>query len=121
VGQCFNLLPDPKQQATAVLVTPCTDPHTHEVFAVKDYSTIVPSPKGTAYPGARVVAAGSEEACFADFQGFMGIQWEASDFDIQAWWPSAVSWTNRNDRSIQCSVYRVTGGTTKGSVKGSAQ
>ena len=119
-GQCFDPLPDTKQQPYAVLVIPCVNAHTYEAFAAEKYQTGATS-AAAAYPGALVVANNSENQCFAKFAAFMGIQWEASDYDIQTWWPSVGSWTDKRDRSVLCAVYRVTGGRTKGSVAGSGR
>ncbi|MFN8051894.1 MAG: septum formation family protein [Acidimicrobiales bacterium] len=120
-GQCLNELPDPAQQPFAVMVVPCEESHTYEVYAQTKIDMGTPTPNGTAYPGALAVANAAEAQCFAGFTAFMGIQWEASDYDIQTWWPSESSWSTKRDRSILCAVYRVTGGRTKGSVRGSAK
>jgi Septum formation len=120
-GQCLNELPDPAQQPYAVLVVPCEESHTYEVYAQTKIDMGPDAPAGNQYPGALAVANAAEAQCVAGFSAFMGIQWEASDYDIQTWWPSESSWANKRDRSILCGVYRVTGGTTKGSVRGTAK
>lgn len=120
-GQCFDELPDPTQQPFAVLVIPCEDPHTFEVFAQTKIDLGAAAPAGGGYPGELAVANAAEAQCFAGFTPFMGSQWEASIYDIQTWWPSEQSWTEDRDRSIICAVYRVTGGRNKGSVRGSGK
>ena len=119
-GQCLDDVPDPQQQTYAVLVIPCEDPHTYEVYAqakldLPDTGAAAP------YPGALAVANGAEAQCVGAFNEFMGVKWEVSDYDIQTWWPSEQSWATKKDRTILCAVYRVTGGKTKGSVRGSGQ
>lgn len=120
-GQCLNDVPDPEQQPFAVLVVPCEDSHTYEVYAQTDIQMDVPTGAGADYPGANEVANAAEAQCVSGFAAFMGIQWEASEYDIQAWWPSEASWTSERDRSILCAVYPVRGGTTKGSARGIAE
>ena len=67
------------------------------------------------------VSNDAEARCFEVFPEFMGVTWEQSDYDIQTWWPSEQSWVTKRDRTVLCAVYKVTGGRTKGSVRGSAQ
>lgn len=121
-GQCLDDVPDPAQQTYAVMVIPCEDPHTYEVFAQAklDLGT-TPTQPGAPYPGALAVANGAEAQCVGAFPQFMGVKWEESEYDIQTWWPSEQSWATKKDRTILCSVYRVTGGKTKGTVRGSGQ
>lgn len=120
-GQCFDELPDPAQQPFAVLVIPCEDPHTFEIYAQTRIEMGDAAPPGGGYPGELAVANAAEAQCIAGFTPFMGSQWEASVYDVQAWWPSQQSWTEDRDRSILCAVFRVTGGRTKGSVRGSGK
>lgn len=120
-GQCLDALPDEAQQTYAVMVIPCEDPHTYEVYAQTKIDIGSPTPPGTPYPGGLTVSNAAEAQCLSAFEQFMGLSWEESNYDVQAWWPSAESWTAKKDRTVLCGVYRVTGGTTKGSVRGSKQ
>lgn len=120
-GQCLDPLPDPKQQTYAVLVVPCEDAHTYEVFAQAKLESDADSRPGAPYPGGLAVANAAEAQCLTAFEPFMGIKWEESDYDIQTWWPSEQSWTTKRDRTVLCAVYRVTGGRTKGSARASKQ
>ena len=99
IGQCFDELPEPRQQPYAVLVIPCEELHTYEVFDQKKYTaagkTVV---AGTAYPG--------------------DLEWAASHYEEHSWWPTQESWTAKNDRNIICAVTRVGGVHTKGSARG---
>jgi len=117
VGQCFELpRDDPGAEDRAVWVLSCTDPHTHEVYAVLTYDGT--APKGGAYPGATVVQDWAEQSCYAGFEAFVGEAWTASDFDIETWWPSAESWARR-DRTVICTTYPSSGGRTTGTARGS--
>lgn len=120
-GQCLDDVPDPAQRQYGVLVIPCEDPHTYEVYAQAKLENGESYPPGAPYPGALKVANDAENQCFGAFDQFMGVKWEESDYDIQTWWPSQASWDTKKDRTILCAVYRVTGGRTKGSVRGTGQ
>lgn len=120
-GQCLDPVPDPAQQTVAVLVIPCEDHHTFEIYAQTKLDTGTPLASNAPYPGASTVANAAERQCHDAFDEFMGSTWEESEYDIQAWWPSESSWATKKDRNILCGVYRVTGGTTKGSVRGSGR
>ena len=150
-GMCFNALPDKQQRLVAVLVIGCEDPHTFEAFATftsrlgskkSAAAATTPTPTATstvqskrgasttttkdvaapavAYPGAVPVRDDAEAQCVGAFEEWMGLPWTSSTYDIQSWWPSDSSWA-RGDRAILCAAYRVAGGTTKGSVRGTAQ
>lgn len=121
-GQCLDPVPDPQQQTYAVLVIPCEESHTFEVYAQAKLDLgATDTAIGAPYPGALAVANGAEAQCVSVFEQFMGVKWEESDYDIQTWWPSEQSWSSKKDRTVLCAVYRVTGGKTKGSVRGSGK
>jgi hypothetical protein len=119
IGQCFDELPEPRQQPYAVLVIPCEELHTYEVFDQKKYTaagkTVV---AGTAYPGDLVISNDADDQCIAGFQAFIGVEWAASHYEEHSWWPTQESWTAKNDRNIICAVTRVGGVHTKGSARG---
>lgn len=120
VGQCLEEVADEDAQPFTVAVVNCADPHTFEVYAELTYGSDTPSGRGAPYPGDLAVANRAETQCAGEFEAFMGLPWEASDFEIRTWWPMQQGW-DRGDRSILCAVYRVTGGTTVGSVRGTEQ
>lgn len=115
-GQCLDEVDDERAQPFAVEVVACEDPHVFEVYAQLEYD----GDEGDPYPGDLTVANGAEERCEAEFEGFMGIAWEASDYEIRTWWPMEQAWSE-GGRTVLCAVYRVTGGTTVGSVRGTRQ
>ncbi len=121
VGQCFSEIPEPAQQPFAVLVVPCEDAHTHEVYDTTTFDADIPTGRGADYPGDLTVANRSEELCFASFEAFIGTPWETSTYDIQTYWPTAESWRADNDRTVICSAFRVNGGVTTGSVRNSGK
>jgi hypothetical protein len=116
-GQCFEQpRDDPGAEDRAVWVVDCTDPHTHEVYAVVSYDG--QTVKGGGYPGTTVVQDWAEQTCYAGFEAFVGRAWTTSSFDIETWWPSEESW-GRSDRKVICTVYPSSGGRTTGSARGS--
>jgi hypothetical protein len=121
VGQCFTEIAEPAQRPFAVLVIPCENAHTHEVYDTSTFESDQPTGTGASYPGDLTVANRSEELCFAGFEAFIGNAWETSDYDIQAYWPTAESWRSRNDRTVICSAFKVNGGVTTGSVRNSGK
>lgn len=121
MGQCFTEVPEPAQQPFAVMVVPCEEGHTHEVYDTITFASDDPTGDGAAYPGDLPVANSSEEQCFATFEPFIGKSWETSTYDIQTYWPTAESWRNDNDRNVICSAFRVNGGVTNGSVRNSGK
>ena len=118
VAECFDPVPAPDQQPFAVVMRPCDDRHIYEVYAEKQFGGDEPPPAGAAYPGSLAVSNAAEAACIEDFPAFIGVAWEASTFDVQAWWPSERSWADATDRRILCAVYQVTGSATRGTARG---
>jgi len=117
-GTCFNDVADPTRKPYLVMVVDCPSPHTYEAYDQIRYS---PDGAGAkAYPGKDQMRSAAEDACFANFEAWMGVEWKRSDFDIATWWPSAESWA-QNDRMILCAVYQAVGGKVTGSVQGSAR
>lgn len=119
VGNCFDQLPAPAQQPYAVLVIPCAERHLYEVFALATYADPEVPAKGTIYPGDLVVANRADQQCLAGFEEFIGIEWPASDYELQSWWPTEESWTTKNDRHIVCAVTKFDGAHTTGTARGS--
>lgn len=121
VGACFDEVGDETATSFVVAVLPCAEPHALEVYDVQTYGGAQPPKAGSPYPGDLVVANAAETQCAGGFEAFMGLPWEASDFEIQTWWPTQQSWTRKNDRQIVCAVYKVTRDAVIGSVRGTRQ
>lgn len=119
VGDCFDQLPVPQQQPYAALVIPCAEMHLYEVFSLATYADPEVPAKGSTYPGDLVVANRADQQCLSGFETFIGIEWPASDYELQSWWPTQESWTAKNDRHIVCAVSKFDGSRTRGSAKGS--
>lgn len=119
VGQCANDVPDVNQRLFAVLLIGCEQRHTYEVYFQFRYPAgAAPLPGGSPYPGETVVRKASETECYNQFEAWMGSPWTVSNFDIQTWWPSKVSWNSINDRHVTCAGYLLSGKKSIGSARG---
>lgn len=112
-GDCFD---DPPSfgSVTSVDVVDCAEPHDNEVYHVESY------PGTGDFPGDEVIRDAAVDACLAAFEGFVGVPYEVSRYDIFALWPSEDSWES-TDRDIVCAVYDVDGEKLTGSVRDTAE
>lgn len=94
VGDCLNA-DDLGSVVTDVGFIPCTEPHDSEVYA----STEV---EGDEYPSDMDQQA--QDFCSAEFENFMGISYDDSEYDLFYLTPSTDTWTQMNDREILCIV-----------------
>ena len=117
-GQCFDTLPAREQEAFAVLVVPCEQPHTFELYDQLVWTDAAGKKANLSvtYPDETTVRTRAEAQCLERFEPWVGASWTQSDFDIQAWWPSSESWA-RGDRSVLCAVYRYDGERSTGTAR----
>lgn len=115
-GNCFDAMPGSAAADQAVWHINCNDAHAYEVYEVVTYDADG-SRRGSPYPGADAVRDWSEQACYAQFEAFVGVRWTISDLDIKVWWPSQKSWDN-NDRGIICTVMAANGSKLTGTQRG---
>ena len=111
VGDCLNDA-EVAEEVSSVPVVDCSEPHDSEAYAS------IMMPDGD-FPGGDAVTAAAEEGCLAEFQGYVGIAYEDSSFEVSFYFPTEGSWSG-GDREILCTVYDPSGKTT-GSAKGSAK
>ena len=86
------------EETFSVETVPCSEPHSHEVFAS------VNLPDGDEdFPGYQVIDEQAEEMCIAEFEGFVGLPYDnrRSRSDSS---PSEESWL-AGDRLVHCAVY----------------
>ncbi len=119
VGQCFEEITDSVAEDRAVWLLDCADPHSFESYWVTDYQG-PGAGRGTTYPGTAAVQNFSEQACFEQFETFVGVRWTLSQLDIRTWWPTEESWA-RADRKIICTVFSESGEQLAGTQRGSQQ
>jgi uncharacterized membrane protein YeiB len=97
VGDC--LAKSPVAEIFSVGTVPCSEPHSHEVFA----SVNLPEGDGE-FPGYQVIDAQAEELCIAQFEGFIGLPSEQSELETWFMTPSEETWLARS-RVVSCAVY----------------
>lgn len=109
VGDCLNDA-SVSEEVSSVPVIDCSEPHDSEAYAS------IMMPDGD-FPGEEAVTAAAEEGCLAEFEGYVGIPYEDSSFEVSFYFPTEGSWGD-GDREILCTVYDPSGQTT-GSAQGS--
>ncbi|GAB3543302.1 hypothetical protein GCM10027403_37280 [Arthrobacter tecti] len=95
-------------------VLPCTEEHAFEVFATTEL------PEGD-YPGLGEADALAQEFCRSEFDGFIGVEYDASELDLQYFYPVEEEWATEGGRSVICLVGQPAGASTTGTLKGSAR
>ena len=111
VGDCLNDA-TVSDEVSSVPVVDCSEAHDSEAYA----SIIMPDGD---FPGEDAVTAAAEDGCLAEFEGYVGIPYDDSSFEVSFYFPTEGSWSG-GDREILCTVYDPNGQTT-GSAKGSAK
>lgn len=99
VGDCMPELDSGGGEITDVDVVPCSEPHTDEVFF--EFKL----PDGD-LPSDDEISAEVEAQCVPAFTDFVGTDYYESTLDF--WWmtPTEQTWTQANDRLVQCIVYQ---------------
>lgn len=121
VGDCMPES-DTNGEITDADVVPCSEPHTDEVFYEFELAD-------GDLPSDDEITAEVEAQCVPAFGEFVGTDWSESTLDF--WWltPTEATWTQANDRLVQCIIYEPdpedsTGQTSlevEGSLKGAAR
>ena len=96
VGDCLDGFTDDAEIST-VRAVPCSEEHTDEVMAAIDLSA------EDQFPGAEAVQERAEEACYEEFERFVGMPWDESQLDFGYLAPTEESWAD-GDREILCTV-----------------
>lgn len=119
VGDCFMdeaetpTSPDDTTQVESVEAIPCEQSHNAEVFANIDL------PDGD-FPGDAPVTDMAETRCFDEFEPYVGMAYESSEYNFGWFVPTGESWSN-GDRTINCVLYLNDGGASTGSARGSGR
>jgi len=117
-GDCWNNVPNGREEAETVHPVRCSDPHEGEVFAV------VALDLGEAWPGVDVVTSQAEADCVQRFQAFVGVTYDRSVLDLYYFGPTEETWTERDARAVVCVVVDPTApddGRVTGSLQGAAR
>jgi hypothetical protein len=103
VGDCFN---DPEgtelgsegiNQVEELPVVDCEEPHDNEVYASLEQ-------EDGEYPGDEEIQGLAIDGCVAEFEGYVGVAFEESEFDAFPITPTAESW-EQGDREVLCALF----------------
>ncbi len=97
-------------EQVAVHVVECGDEHWFEIYA----SVEMP---GTDHPGDEAVRAFADQICVGQFEEYVGVGREESDYTIERVFPTTESWHMWGDRLVSCALTtpEVRRGTARGS------
>lgn len=112
-GTCLVAAPDLGPEVTGIPTVPCTEEHTHELYAV------VPYEDGDVFPGLAALDAFAQRSCVAEFEGYVGISVFDSTLTFSWLVPTLASWSNNGDRDVLCVVGPFDGSNLSVSVKDS--
>ncbi|MEX0953111.1 MAG: septum formation family protein [Nitriliruptoraceae bacterium] len=111
-GQCFD---DPEVvdgNVRDVPIIDCEQPHDNEVFA------LVELPGGD-HPGTEVISDEAGTSCLDMFPGYVGVDYDSSEYYASFITPSENSW-QAGDRTVICYLYGLDG-PLEGSSRGTAR
>lgn len=84
-------------EVETVPVVPCAEPHTGEVYSE---TTL----KGDKYPGKKSVDKTFDDWCYDEFEKFVGLSYDESEYGYTGFYPTQDTWEQLDDRTIQCIV-----------------
>lgn len=111
VGDCFDSASDTEEIAE-VDGKPCTEPHEYELFHVATWTG------SEEYPSDSDMEQLIIAECLPAFEGWVGIPYEESIYDIFWTAPTQESW-DAGDRLFQCAIYEPGNTELTASVRGS--
>jgi hypothetical protein len=104
-GECFNRL-EALRAGRKVVITSrieCDDPHQYEVFHILQYD----APHPAIFPGEDVLVEFGLNACYMEFESFVGEIYELSQFDIGVFIPNRENFEHSRARyrGVTCWLY----------------
>ncbi len=112
VGDCFDDNSAGNGEISSLPGVPCSDPHDNETFAVF-------SIKQDNFPAGEEMDEIAYGGCMAQFEPFVGRDYESSSLEIFPIYPTADSWA-QDDREVICALYDMEENKLQSSVKGLA-
>lgn len=86
----------------------CSEEHDLEVYALVDMSTVSSEFSSVAaYPGDDYVYEAAFNACWDEFEAYVGMPYEDSVLYIDAFTPTLEGWNEVDDRIVNCVVFEV--------------
>ncbi|MGH8959119.1 MAG: septum formation family protein [Acidimicrobiia bacterium] len=113
VGTCFD--DQAGGEISSVPEVDCSQPHDNEVFALIEYT------ETDTYPGADGMSGISEGLCMAQFEGYVGLDYQSSALEVFPIFPTEESWNEDDDREIICALYNADLSKLTGSMEGAAR
>lgn len=110
VGDCFDIGDPTASEIDTVTARPCADSHTYEVFYLESM------PAGD-YPTMDSFRSFVEASCVPAFATYVGMDYQYSRLGMFAAYPTSDRW-QKDDRTVQCSLYDPQNDTATGSFKG---
>ena len=114
VGDCTNDqtgADSEDETVSTVSAVPCAEPHDNEFYA----SLNLDFPE---YPGEEAITLKAGEFCLAQFEEFVGIDYDSSVLMNSYMYPTQGSWDSANDREVLCLLYKEDSQKLTGSAKG---
>jgi hypothetical protein len=97
VGDCLADFTD-ATQLSSIEASPCSEPHSDEIYATGEI------PDGDEYPGRTAVESAAQDICLSHYEAFVGLPYEDSVFDIGYLAPTKDSWAEK-DRAVLCTIF----------------
>lgn len=110
VGDCFD-----SAAGEAVAATDCDEPHDGELYLREPLGGLW----GVEFPAYDEVGWAADEQCWDAFEGYVGEEYENSQFDYFVYAPDQESWA-QGDRTIAC-VISLYGDEIEGAARGSGR
>jgi hypothetical protein len=95
IGDCFQEESDDRGNTE---FRDCSEPHDYEVYSEFE----LPDTPDGSYPGDDRMSFVADEGCLDAFEDFVGVPWEESYYDFSWVAPDEVTWTEHDDRLVQC-------------------
>lgn len=114
IGDCEVGSPaEGEGEVSETKVIDCVEPHGGEIYAASYL------PDG-AFPSDEAIAAQANTDCKAEFESFIGANWDDSLYNYSWYYPTESSWAD-GDREILCIAYHNDGEQITGSLAGVAK
>ena len=113
VGDCMPADAMSNTEQTDADVIPCAEPHGYEVYHEFELAD-------GEFPGSDVIQTEVEAQCLPAFDEFVGLAFAESTLDITWYEPTESSWTQGDDRLVQCLIYDPAGD-VEGTLQGVAR
>ncbi len=112
VGDCLDI---PEEDVLSTVDTiDCAEPHDLEVFALVDLSDVsIEFSSISSYPGDNAVYEAAFEACWDEFESYVGVPYEDSVIYLDAFTPTLEGWDEQGDRIVNCVLYQVDASATE--------